>query len=257
MSFKCTKQQALRYVRRDILLTLLLLTASASSSSAYPSNCKADLPKEERHYFGGFGNITSIWGATADIETQILDLCGGTPTGGTNLSALWVGIDNGNIGDKGWIQMGYRRLSSWTSNHIYQEARSTETNEYFIWDKAVPINGNTYTYKIDLYWAGTNASSSWNYYLNGELQTNSIPFPKLNISPNIIQVMDEVQNPGNQIGGRVNDQLSWSNIYTKSSKTGAYVYTMLPQDGPDPATFVEESMNSPAHAWTTWDRRYP
>lgn len=62
-----------------------------------PSNCQAELSSpNERHYFGGYKNVTSVWGASAPIDTQDLDICAGTPIAGTNLSALWVGIDNGD-----------------------------------------------------------------------------------------------------------------------------------------------------------------
>lgn len=152
--------------------------------------------------------------------------------------------------------MGYRRLSSYANNHIYQEANSPSTNQYFIWDKAVPTGTNNY--KVDLYWAGSNASSSWNFYLNGVLQTNSIPFNDLNITPVAIQVQDEVMNPGNQIAGTVSNPVSWSDVASKSTKTGAYSATQLLKGAIDPATpNVGQNMSNPDTAWETWDTRYP
>jgi hypothetical protein len=47
-------------------------------------------------------------------------------------------------------------------------------------------------------------------------------------------------NPGNQIAGRVNNHVSWGDIYTKSSKTGAYEYTTLYQNDIDTELFVEK-----------------
>lgn len=93
--------------KHSVLLSLLFVAASASSSSAYPSNCQAELSSpSERHYFGGYKSVTSIWGASATIETQDVDICTATPVAGTNMSAMWVGIDNASSTSLGWIQIG-------------------------------------------------------------------------------------------------------------------------------------------------------
>ncbi|MEH2169482.1 MAG: hypothetical protein V7K41_23045 [Nostoc sp.] len=236
-----------------IPLTLVFFSTLIPINSvfAYPSGCTTP-PAGSRYYMGGLQGLSVVWGSQATIETQDIDMCAGT-SAESNQNAIWVGIDNQN---SGWVQIGYRRLSNQLSNHVYQEARSNVTSNYYFREDEVPSGTNTY--KVDLSWGGTNTTSQWNYYKNGVLRPGSLAYTDVQITPNLLQVQDEMNNPGNQVAGTISNPVSWSGIYIKTSLTGSYTSTSVNKNiSSGISSHVGTNMSNTDNAWETWDTRYP
>ncbi len=233
-----------------ISLLVVSVVSSASPSFAIPTGCTSPAPGE-RHYVGGYIAKSRTWGASAVIDTQKIDLCPGTPSV-PNGSLHWVGVDNQS---GGWVQIGWRRLSSQLSNHLYTEAYSNATGYADTTDWSTQPT-NTNNYKVDLYWGGSNSSSIWDYYMNDSLIV-SVPFDYLNISPYVMQVKNEVVNPGNQIVGTTSKRAYWADFTTKTTVTGSYLYEALNTFvDPGIASHTGTVMTNPAYSWSTWDTRY-
>lgn len=230
----------------------LLLLISSSPSSAYAPDCTpATVP--ERQYVGGSKAVPVVWGGSVNIETQLMELCP------TSSYSLWVGLTNvasGGAAIDGWVQMGYVRYSDMANNAVYTEAQSAgDKPSYYKLTKFQPPSG-TNNYKVDFYWGGSNATSKWQFWQNSTLQWE-IPYNTLGISPNRLDVTNEIADPGVQIAGTTANPVSWSDTRIKTTITGAYSPTLINRlTSHIVPSRVGSNMQPSDDAWETWDTRF-
>jgi hypothetical protein len=110
---------------------------------------------------------------------------------------------------------------------------------------------------VDLAWGGTNATSSWNFYINGALM-DTRKYTDYPIVPTIFQVLDEANNQGNQTAGSTANHVTWGSPSIKTAKTGAYGGVSIPNRPTDVgiASHAKTDMTNPDSTWDTWDSRY-
>lgn len=224
------------------------MTFQSDSAIAAPTNCTASTDWEH-HYIGG-QNSGTVWGASANIETQTMEIC---PSSGYSLWVSPVSFSGSTL--NGWVQIGYRKKASYSTNQIYTEADDESSNYYEINEWGAPASGGN-TYRVGFNYTGNWSTSYWQYIYNSDFKW-SVDYDSVNFTPSTVQVYNELHDSGDQTAGTQLNPVSWSNILTKSTTTGSYTSVNVTKNIDSSVSgHTGTNMASTDNAWEIWDTRY-